>query len=190
MKIISCRGGKMLMKTLNKNLLALVIGIVALGLFVGKADAGDSGINWSKKIDDGSKRFKVLSEFNNEAVLDKETQLVWEKEPGGAEADWYWARGNWCDTDIGGRRGWRLPSRHELASLADPSKGNGVLALPDGHPFSTAQTGKYWSATSDASDSTKAWTVAFDDGGDTDPWPKIDEYYAWCVRAGGPLSEY
>jgi hypothetical protein len=180
----------MLMKTLNKNLLALVIGIVALGLFVGKADAGDSGINWSKKIDDGTKRFKVLSEFNNEAVLDKETQLVWEKEPDKTEVDWYTARGNWCDTDIGGRRGWRLPSRHELASLADPSIASGNLALPPGHPFMNVETDKYWSATSDANDSMKAWAVAFNDRGDTDPWPKTTKYYAWCVRAGGPLSEY
>ena len=36
--------------------------------------------SWDKKID-GSARFKVLDAFNNEAVLDKETGLVWELAP-------------------------------------------------------------------------------------------------------------
>ncbi|MBK6395800.1 MAG: DUF1566 domain-containing protein [Betaproteobacteria bacterium] len=45
---------------------------------------------------------------------------------------------------IGGRRGWRLPSVHELASLVDPAATN--PALPSGHPFLNVQSGIYWSA--------------------------------------------
>jgi hypothetical protein len=37
--------------------------------------------SWSRKINDATKRFEVLDSFNAEAVLDRETQLVWQREP-------------------------------------------------------------------------------------------------------------
>src|SRR4030042_5199182 len=49
--------------------------------------------SWSKKLPCDSQtncpRFEVLADFNNEAVLDKETGLVWEKAPRqGNTQDW------------------------------------------------------------------------------------------------------
>ena len=35
--------------------------------------------SWDDKIPNATQRFKVLSEFGGSAVLDKETQLVWER---------------------------------------------------------------------------------------------------------------
>lgn len=88
---------------LNRNLFRLVIGLMALLLFFGTADAKDKG--WSKKINDGGKRFKVLHNFNNEAVLDNETGLVWEQAP--VNEDRYWAEAlAYCfNKEVGERKG-------------------------------------------------------------------------------------
>src|SRR5512135_1444285 len=47
--------------------------------------------SWSKKLPCDSTtncpRFEVLADFNNEAVLDKETGLVWERSPMSASTD-------------------------------------------------------------------------------------------------------
>lgn len=137
---------------------------------------------WSRKLP-APERFVVLAEFNNEAVLDKETGLVWQAllstEPqywGGAEA--------YCNTlSVNGRKGWRLPTIQELTSLVDPSQSN--PALPIGHPFQNVQSSYYWSATTDATNSIFAWDVNFSDGEvlnvDTSWWY---ETFMWCVRGG------
>jgi hypothetical protein len=39
--------------------------------------------SWDKKIDRVGSRFTVLSAFGNNAVLDRETQLVWVRAPSG-----------------------------------------------------------------------------------------------------------
>ena len=79
--------------------------------------------SWSNKIP-AAKRFVVLPDFNNEAVLDRETGLVWEKSPdqGGAYRwDTDEAAAACINSNVGGRKGWRLPAIDELASLIDPS---------------------------------------------------------------------
>jgi hypothetical protein len=100
----------------------------------------------------GSSRFVVLSAFNNEAVLDRESGLVWEKTPstslvraapplgtqGGIHA------GSHCiSLTTGSRQGWRLPAINELMGLLDTSQP--IPFLPDGHQVVTA------------SDSVSAW---------------------------------
>ena len=74
---------------------------------------------------------------------------------------WHKEGGSWLSTDFtytaftasgggggeaGGRLGWELPMRNQLASLVDPS--NLDLSLPTGHPFQNVQSAGYWSATS------------------------------------------
>ena len=77
--------------------------------------------SWSNKIEDASERFLVLAEFNDEAVLDKETQLVWERKPSTTTYLWQNARFVCAQKAVGWRGGWRLPSFYELSSLVDPS---------------------------------------------------------------------
>src|SRR5262245_52999069 len=56
-----------------------------------------------------SQRFIILPAFNNEAVLDKETGLVWEKSPQTVSARWSVARRTCVEKNVGGQKGWRLP---------------------------------------------------------------------------------
>jgi hypothetical protein len=105
---------------------------------------------WNQKLP-ADKRFVVLLDWNSEAMLDRETGLVWEKTPTIAMASWGAARNRCANLTTGDRKGWRLPSMPELASLVDPLVGPPGPTLPPGHPFTTGTTGVqsalYWSAT-------------------------------------------
>lgn len=148
-------------------------------------------LRWDQKLP-VKQRFVVLAAFNNQAVLDQETGLVWEKSPQ-AESD-TWA--NVCfrclNNAVGGRRGWRLPSVVELTTLLDPSVApvpTGGLLLPAGHPFTSVQSANYWSATTTADDPTRAWFVFFEDG-HTGSFPKTRVQHAWYVRGGMNADQY
>jgi len=147
--------------------------------------------SWDKQINNPG-RFKVLSDFNDAAVLDKETQLVWEQSPDTGKRTWFDALSHCYQrevgTRLGSRKGWRLPTIEELASLVDPNNPNGNPDLPPGHPFSNVQSSNappsfYWSATTDASSTSDAWVVAFDSGG-VGNVDKTDSNFVWCVRGG------
>ena len=145
---------------------------------------------WSRKLP-ASERFVVLADFNNEAVLDKETGLVWERSPSTSERDW-WKANDYCDElSVGNRKGYRLPTKQELASLVDPSVPDKMgPKLPSSHPFSNVQWSfdtHYWSATSYVSDIFVyfARLQAFGGG-----YPgvtaanKYSDFFVWCVRGG------
>jgi hypothetical protein len=144
--------------------------------------------SWDDKIPSATLRFKVLSEFGGAAVLDKETGLVWEKSPDTTDFTWSGARFACINKNVGGRKGWRLPSIPELASLIDQS----VVSppkLPLGHPFLVDST-VYWSASTTAENTTIAWDVFLFNGDvlnhlKTDPFER-----AWCVRGGMNADAY
>jgi hypothetical protein len=105
---------------------------------------------WSRKLpcdETACPRFEVLADFNNEAVLDKETGLVWSISP----ITWtptpdiqgcYVSPNAICaDACMGGRKGWRGPTPAELLSLVDLTQM--LPALPAGHPFLNVQR-CYW----------------------------------------------
>jgi hypothetical protein len=134
-------------------------------------------------------RFIVLSNFNNAAVLDRETGLVWERSPSTTPLTWYNALQACLNKSVGGRAGWKLPSIQELRSLVDPTTVN--PALPVGNPFTniqfvtTVESPFYWSSTT-ISLSGAAWIVFFATG-DAFVGTKSSSgsNFAWCVR-GGP----
>lgn len=141
--------------------------------------------NWDKKFAPASKRFQVLKAFNKEAVLDKETQLVWEQSPDMTTRSWSSTLDHCANRTTGGRMGWRLPSAPELASLVDPSNPGGDPDLPPLHPFDNILLDDYWSATTNADDSSQAWDVNFEASDVVLTNDKINSpALAWCVRGG------
>ncbi len=140
----------------------------------------DPGTTWEKQFNNPG-RFMVLSTFNKEAVFDRETGRVWERSPDGTNRNWVTALAHCYTRVVGGRKGWRLPSIEELASLVDLTQSNPTL--PGGHPFIGVQNSRYWSATTVASDQTSAWPVDFSDGL-ADGTGKTNELPVWCVRGG------
>lgn len=146
--------------------------------------------SWDDIVPSATTRFKVLTEFGGAAVLDKETQLVWEKSPATTPQTWNGARFACIKTNVGGRKGWRLPSIPELASLVDPA--NSIPTLPTTHPFIGNFTSyPYWSAATVADQPTLAWVVSFFDG-DVVNLAKNDPFLglAWCVRGGMNADAY
>jgi hypothetical protein len=141
---------------------------------------------WSQRLA-ASDRFElVLGYFENlhmvyYAVLDKETGLVWDKSPDAYGMSWTAACGHCYRREVGGRKGWRLPTIEELASLVDTSQSNPTL--PAGHPFIGVQSDFYWSSSTYAGGTSHGWGVLFN-GGLVSYYDKSDHYYVWCVRGG------
>jgi hypothetical protein len=140
-----------------------------------------------------SSRFTCV--MGGTAVRDNETGLVWEKAPDTAARAFDAALGHCANREVGGRKGWRLPSFHELASLLDrPSRVGPGSALPPGHPFRDVQvtsTDYYWSATTVSYIPADAWVVTFGLGASADVAgaDKTDPSFVWCVRGGSPGPE-
>ncbi len=110
--------------------------------------------SWDQKIDDANKRFVVLAAFGHQAVLDKETQLVWQRYVSNVDTT-HWTAWRACaGLETGGRMGWRLPTLAELTSLVDPGVTSGAK-LPAGSPFRTMSDTpipvslRFWSSTFD-----------------------------------------
>ena len=183
----------------------IIIGLLALGLLVGAALTANPaqavsgpGPYYAEPAWDqikGAGRFLILTNWSSLAVLDKETGLVWEIAPDPGTHTWAVARFDCSAKTTGNRKGWRLPSVHELASLIDPSVVSPGPTLPSGHPFTgvvggTPQLDFYWSATTDVlNPTTSAWGVGFDDAivGEN---PKADNVRIWCVRGGMNADAY
>jgi len=140
--------------------------------------------SWYQKLS-ASKRFSVV--LDGAAVLDKETGLVWEKDPSSAIQTWLQGIENCYTRTVGGRKGWRLPTIEELNSLVDATSSN--PALLGGHPFDNIQLGWYWTNNTDSKHPANAWYVDFasgNAGGDN----KYSSRFIWCVRGGHGFDTY
>ena len=154
-----------------------------------KSEGGLRGVtqNWDKQLDatngDGngcnSDRFTCL--FGDTVVRDNETGLVWDRDPDTGTRSWTGDIGHCAQREVGGRKGWSLPMREQLASLVDDD--NNDPALPTDHPFLSVQSANYWSASTDATNPADAWLVNFGNGGVFDS-NKFNNRPAWCVRGG------
>ena len=141
-------------------------------------------------------RFVVLSNFDNAAVLDRETGLVWERSPSSETFEWSSQSGGLASSahclslSIARRKGWRLPTINELASLVEtPNKPPSFPpepALPAGHPFQdvikiTVGSPFYWSATTEQTGTARF--VNFESGSVGTASKSLD-FLVWCVRGG------
>ncbi|MGH8204651.1 MAG: DUF1566 domain-containing protein [Steroidobacteraceae bacterium] len=168
---------------------ALATGFIGLTLATaaGAVDLRD----WGRKFAP-SERFVVLSQFNNQAVLDKETQLVWQRRPGTSMGSWPGAINGCLQITDGGRMGWRLPTVPEILSLVRKDSPFSDVGLPAGHPFQNVPSGFFWTNTQPRSTTgnlpTTALLVSFATG------PLFIDSFAqhhnrWCVRGGGDIPQ-
>ncbi|MGM9490375.1 DUF1566 domain-containing protein [Ideonella sp. YS5] len=143
------------------------------------AEPGAGCPNWST-------RFTCV--MNNAAVRDNETGLVW-AQPLQYTYSWYMARETCLNLNLGNRKGWRLPSVTELATLIDMSNPS-QLKIPANWPFIFQKTpGFYWTATpytsAYANEGPTYFIIVFEGGGVGNHVPEV-QLNAWCVRGGPP----
>lgn len=131
-------------------------------------------------------RFIVLANWNDEAVLDRETGLVWQRDPSSVTVPWSLSVDAVCAIAItGGRAGWRLPTLPELSTLT-----NGLYYMAAGAPFPPDATGTYWTTTSSVSNPMTAamWGILTPGGSGSvvsGSTAKSTPFRAWCVRGPG-----
>src|SRR5262245_15088372 len=159
--------------------------LVAMSLLVsvGSARAG-SVPTWDKAVS-GAGRFRVLSTFDDRAVLDKETGLVWERTLSPAAVPFSGAVFACATLPVGNRRGWRVPTVEELASVMDLSQADPPVAADN--PFENLVTDPdifYWTTTPSPllAAAKLAWNFA--GPGAVADVPLNVSLRRWCVRGG------
>jgi uncharacterized protein DUF1566 len=188
------------------------VAVVILTVPVGSARAQTTAVgpyyavpSWDQTIACSSTancpRFVVLSNMSNQAVLDRETGLVWQRSPRTAYVSYEQAVQICPQERTGGRFGWRLPSLHELGSLlvakVVPANTTGTF-LPDGHPFIGVTADVFWTGTfREGTSETLLFTMSlgvsnfpFDAGSPSvgPATPRNNPFTRmWCVRGGGPI---
>jgi hypothetical protein len=170
--------------------------LAATALMAGPAQAQTTSVgpyyatpSWDQTLPSAT-RFIILSNFASAAVLDRNTGLVWEKSPQTGGVTWNVARLTCIDKNVGGQKGWRLPSIPELASLVDSSVASPGPTLPPGHPFTTFQSNFYWSASTDADNPALAWNLGFFIGNVFTRDKAFNVDRVWCVRGGMNADAY
>lgn len=150
--------------------------------------------SWGKTLSSSggcnSQRFQCVM-AGNVAVLDRETGLVWLRNPIETFTPYESARGSCVFSETGGRSGWRLPTSTEIFSLIDSS----ADSLPDGHPFQNVSGGPYWTTTVYPDDDQMVQTVGMF-GGFNEELAKsrygsdgFSQAAAWCVRGGQTMAD-
>ena len=137
------------------------------------------------EVQEHASRFQILEEYRDEAVLDTETHLIWERSPSSAETAWANASLRCALTSTGGRLGWRLPSFLELMTLVEPAPRAAASkpSLPAGHPFHGVKPDPYWTTSSQDREPANAYAVDFLRG-DVTSQRKNRAHAWWCVRGG------
>jgi hypothetical protein len=150
------------------------------------SDNGNHTLRWDTNYPSAT---RFTTAFTG-AVLDKNTGLVWEQAPSTMSTNQTDATSYCINKNVGGTRGWRLPSVPELTSLIDPS-----LPAPfvPASIFTGVYLGWYWSATSSDGTLGRAWYVLFFDSSVSSQFkgkggPTYGNFRAWCVR--GDMNAY
>jgi len=160
---------------------------------VAQGVAPNSGVTsgWDSALP-AARQFIILTAFNGEAVLDKNTGLVWEQAPTAATPSWSTAKRSCVNREIGGTVGWRLPSVVELTSVQDhtlpaPFVPASVFTIGNPGDITTpgVRTGAYWSATASVDLPDNA-CGAFFNHLDVFTAGKSGTLHVWCVR--GPMN--
>ena len=166
----------------------LIVKTIVVATVCGISIAVLAGQSWDKRIDNAGARFQVLSDFDGEAVLDKETGLVWERVPSPDVLSWAFVDDECLARFTGQRLGWRGARIEELLSLMDPLN-NLTGKLPTGHPFDSGESRTFWSSSTDnvqPASNDFGFVANFEPGGSFFSDQKIaGSHRVWCVRGGG-----
>jgi hypothetical protein len=157
--------------------------MIGLATVVFLLEVGGSSGLWTWRFPlERTDRFEVLHEFSGAAVLDRDTQLIWERSPSTRDTLWSNAPMHCARKSVGGRTGWRLPSFLELITLVSPPLDGDLSGptLPTGHPFVGVMAETYWSATTSSADVNHAYAVDFVIG-DVSSLMKSRTTHYWCV---------
>ncbi len=119
-------------------------------------------------------------------VNDLVTSLEWEKSPN--KFDVFNEAQRYCaQTTIGGKNGWRLPTRVELLSIVNTTRQDPAMESP---PFekgaAAASTQKTWTASPVAGSAGHYWTVDFQNGTLARDQAATAKAVTRCVRGGAP----
>jgi len=148
--------------------------------------------SWDQQIP-AAQRFIILSNWVDKnfpsggaAVLDRETGLVWERQPPRANANVSWATAfELCKlSTTGGLSAWRLPAWEELASLSVIDPVNENNNLPDGNPFVGVVGPSFWTATTVEDNTAEAYIFLFgpNSEGVSAQSKSGNNAAVWCVR--------
>ncbi len=144
-----------------------------------------TGVSWPDP------RFTVGTGAEAECATDNLTGLMWPKNanlPNGTR-NWQGALDYVASINSGaglcGYTDWRLPNRKEIRSVIDYSEFE--PALPLNNPFINVQSSYYWSSTTYADDTSRAWLISIWEGpffGGMSFGVKTFAFYVWPVRSG------
>jgi hypothetical protein len=139
--------------------------------------------------------FALADLFDNgdHTVTDTATGLMWQQievvNTEGTVREMTWEEAlNYCNTlELAGYDDWRLPNINELRSIVDYNKT--VDYDSDDPPidkvrFPNAIWGTYWSSTTYADKTYKAWVIRFNNHGRDGVDDKLNSYYVRAVRSG------
>jgi hypothetical protein len=126
------------------------------------------------------KSFSVQTVNGDKIVVDNNTGLEWQQSPGEGSYNWQEAQDYCRESTYAGFSDWRLPTPHEILTIADNGKSNPAIDTTIFKNMPTEVTGSFWTSKAyqdgtfprrfDSYDG----CVAFSD--------KADLYYAICVR--------
>ncbi len=119
----------------------------------------------------------TFKDNGNGTVIDLATGLTWQQQGDNEKRAWTEAVSYCQELSLGGKTDWRLPDIKELQSIVDYRI---VSPAIDTRIF-LGTLGFFWSATINASDSGKAWSVYFTTG-EISSFSNSSFFYVRCVR--------
>jgi len=136
-----------------------------------------------KTGDDGTYQRGVARSYTRDlvsgTVMDHATGLQWQDDAVGTSMNWEEACNYCAALVLDGKSDWYLPTRKELVSITDKSRVDPAIDPA----FVNVIFGHYWSSTTDAVDTSRAWFVSFYDGHNS--WfNRTGRCYVRCVRDG------
>ena len=127
---------------------------------------------------------------SDDAVLDKETGLVWERQPSAEVGDYREQSEYSLTKKIAGRLGWRIPTVEEFFSIIDTDTDD---LLTPGHPFLNVQDFFYWTSSAagaEVNDISYAVDFGLNSGNILTFFLRNQSINVWCVRGAGGQGVY